>query len=76
VLLTRRPAAEWVASRVKFGQAMNLPLDRPCGLTFADASAAESGVLLDAHDELVRCVVPQRQLMQIDIFRAARGSHT
>ena len=29
VLLTRRPALEWVRSRAKFGQAMNLPVDRP-----------------------------------------------
>ena len=57
VLLTRRPALEWVHSRAKFGQAMNLPVDRPCRLSFADASTEELAQLLTLHDELVRCVV-------------------
>ena len=57
VLLTRRPALEWVRSRAKFGQAMNLPVDRPCRLSFADASTDELAQLLTLHDELVRCVV-------------------
>ena len=54
VLLTRRPALEWVRSRAKFGQAMNLPVDRPCRLSFANASTEEIAQLLTLHDELVR----------------------
>ena len=59
VLLTRRPALEWAKSRAKFGQAMNLPVDRPCRLSFADASTEELAQLLELHDELVRCCVVQ-----------------
>ena len=59
VLLTRRPALEWAKSRAKFGQAMNLPVDRPCRLSFADASIEELAQLLELHDELVRCCVVQ-----------------
>ena len=35
-------------------QAMNLPVDRPCRLSFADASTEELARLLTLHDELVR----------------------
>ena len=69
VLLTHRPAADWVRSRSSFGLKMNLPLDRPChNLSFADASAKEAGRMLTLHDDLVQCVVPKRQLIDIDVF--------
>ena len=69
VLLTHRPAADWVRSRTGFGMKMNLPLDRPChNLSFADASAREAGRMLTLHDDLVLCVVPKRQLIDIDVF--------
>ena len=80
VLLSTRPGAAWVRSRgsATFGAAMNMPIDRPCGLKLGDVSSGEAARLMTLHDELVRCVVSPLhhpgQLLEIDIFASSSNS--
>jgi len=73
VILTTRNATEWVATRIKH-HALNgfAPMQEPCGLfmqyprdTF-DVEELER--LFELQNDLVRCLVPQQQLLEINVW--------
>ena len=68
VLLTRRRADDWVRSRLtKFGPDTNAPMDRPCGLRLGSFTKSRTARLFDLHAELIKCIVPASQLLEMHI---------
>ncbi|CAE7644363.1 unnamed protein product [Symbiodinium pilosum] len=69
VILTTRPSLEWAKSRKKHGKTPP-PVLRPCGLAAVeDYSDKDLAGMLDAYNELVRCVVPPGNLLEINLFK-------
>ncbi|CAJ1338084.1 unnamed protein product [Effrenium voratum] len=70
VVLTTRPSLEWAKRRKKVHKFTPVPVLRPCGQSwmlehYRDQTLA---AMLDAYHDLVRCVVPPDNLLEIDLF--------
>jgi len=75
VILTTRPAKDWVASRTSKYRLNNgtlLPIQEPCGLTLPVALPLLGrhglATVFELHNNLVRCVVPKERIFEIDVF--------
>lgn len=73
VILTTRPPADWVKSRIKRDMDDGfVPLQEPCGLYLGYGrmkfSSEELATLFDLNNRLVRCVVPTRQLFEVNVW--------
>ena len=69
VVLTRRPADDWVRARTAKFARPHAPLDRPCGNLLAGSFRPETTArLFELHNELITCVCPPARLVDIDIF--------
>lgn len=74
VLLTTRPSAKWVPARLDHYTESEVPMESPCGLKLKDAPTGVGAALFDAHDDLVRCIVPKQDLFEVDVFtKSATG---
>mmetsp|Transcript_97623 Transcript_97623/g.173882 ORF Transcript_97623/g.173882 Transcript_97623/m.173882 type:complete len:314 (+) Transcript_97623:83-1024(+) len=66
VILSTRPAAEWVQKR-RAHSGTPAPVLNPCGAgSIGNYSDQQLEIFFDAYNELVRCVVPQENLLEID----------
>ena len=70
VVLTTRPSLEWAKRRKNVHKFTPVPVLRPCGQSwmlehYTDQTLA---AMLDAYHDLVRCVVPPDNLLEIDLF--------
>jgi hypothetical protein len=77
VILTTRPAADWVRSRRKHDKSDGfVPFQEPCGLYIGYGATvfndAELETLFDLNNELVRCLVPKKQLFEINVWTEPR----
>lgn len=75
VILTTRPAQDWVTSRTSKYRLNNgtlLPIQEPCGLTLPVALPLLGrhglATVFELHNSLVRCVVPKERIFEIDVF--------
>jgi len=73
VILTTRNSSEWLASRAKHHPAKALvPMQNPCGEYINHPATSFSGkqleTLFDMHSDLVRCLVPDNQLLEVNLF--------
>ncbi|CAE7559974.1 unnamed protein product [Symbiodinium pilosum] len=68
VVLTTRSASDWVKSRMQFDSTLAAPLHSPCGLKIAEMNLEAAARLYEAHERLVRCIVPADKLMEINVF--------
>lgn len=66
VILTRRRADDWVKSRSTF-TGINAPVDRPCGIHLDRVTPHQAAQLFDLHAELIKCIVPAPQLLEMRI---------
>lgn len=72
VILTTRPAEEWIlASSHGRKEDLAVPLQSPCGATRADVDSKVAAQLLEAHHDLVRCMVPRQNLLEIRLPNGA-----
>ena len=70
VILTVRPADAWVKSRRRKSAGVRPPVQRPCGYLLSDiASDAHAAALFTLHNQLVRCVIPRKHLLEINLVR-------
>lgn len=68
VVLTTRPSLEWAKSRRKHGNSPP-PVMRPCGLQgLKEYSDEDLASMLEAYHDLVRCVVPRKNLLELNLF--------
>jgi len=67
VFLTTRNSTDWVASRLSH-QYAPIPVQSNCGIGLHETSQSLSAQLFDLHNELVRCIVPEENLMVIDVL--------
>jgi hypothetical protein len=69
-VLTTRPALEWVAKRRKHSGNTPGPIQDACrNATLDDFPEDEDlGLVLQLHQDLVRCVVPGERLLEFDLF--------
>ena len=68
VVLTTRPSLEWAKSRRKHGNSPP-PVMRPCGLQgLKEYSDEDLAAMLEAYHDLVRCVVPRKNLLELNLF--------
>lgn len=68
VILTVRKGADWAKARLADHPHVNAPVESACGLRMTDVSPAVAAHLLEAHDALVRCIVPKTHLLEVDVF--------
>jgi len=69
VILSSRPSAEWVERRVERHSGTPPPLLNPCGSgLIGNYTNQQLEVFFDAYNELVRCVVPAENFLEIDVF--------
>eukprot|EP00928_Gymnodinium_smaydae_P050077 TRINITY_DN3368_c0_g1_i1.p1 TRINITY_DN3368_c0_g1~~TRINITY_DN3368_c0_g1_i1.p1 ORF type:complete len:623 (-),score=55.37 TRINITY_DN3368_c0_g1_i1:152-2020(-) len=74
IVLTTRPAVQWVDSRLKFFSALNVPTLSPCGVKLADVKRDVAAQLMSSYETLVRCIVPAEKLFEISLFDGAGPS--
>jgi len=67
VILTVRPGSDWVVSRQEHAGSQ-FPIQSPCGSTLQNANVTVAAQALEAHDTLVRCIVPEGKLLEINLF--------
>lgn len=70
VVLTTRRAADWVKSRMQFDRTLPVPLHSPCGMSLEEIGFDVAVRLYEAHERLVRCIVPAAKLTEINVFEA------
>ena len=68
VILTNRNAVDWVKARLQWDETMVAPLHSPCGMKLAPMSPEMAVRLYEAHNRLVRCIVPPEKLTEINVF--------
>ncbi|CAJ1433598.1 unnamed protein product [Effrenium voratum] len=70
VVLTLRESQSWVTARSGFREGLALPLQSPCGqrLDSLQVDNATAAQLFDLHTSLVRCMVPDDMLTEVDVF--------
>ncbi|CAE7335313.1 unnamed protein product [Symbiodinium sp. CCMP2456] len=69
VVLTTRPSLDWAKSRKKHANSPP-PVLRPCGLAgVKDYAETDLAAMLDSYNDLVRCVVPPGNLLEVDLFQ-------
>ena len=72
VVLTLRPAKSWVFSRQKgHGKSSGWPLQSPCGKQLPELSCEDAAKLFNLHTTLVRCMVPSKNLLEINVFESS-----
>eukprot|EP00931_Biecheleriopsis_adriatica_P071771 TRINITY_DN456_c0_g1_i1.p1 TRINITY_DN456_c0_g1~~TRINITY_DN456_c0_g1_i1.p1 ORF type:complete len:622 (+),score=69.31 TRINITY_DN456_c0_g1_i1:74-1939(+) len=71
VILTKRNSTEWVLAREEYKNFLNIPIQSPCGYRMLDVPHKVSEALYDRHSELVRCMVPSENFLELDIFRGS-----
>ena len=80
VVLTTRPAEEWVNRRIAGHSDPGglLPVDRPCGARLTLWPRNLSAALLHAYEQLVRCVTPRHRLLELCLpcMEAAPGGRS
>jgi hypothetical protein len=68
-ILTNRPAEKWVEARLKNrGGYEFAPVQEPCNQKMMNYSKQELVSLFEYHAELVRCMVPQDRLLEINVW--------
>lgn len=70
-MLTTRPTQELARKRLDKGSDLLAPLQEPCGQKLSDFSTDQLAELFALNSELVRCAVPARQLLEIDLWTAS-----
>ncbi|OLQ11291.1 hypothetical protein AK812_SmicGene4849 [Symbiodinium microadriaticum] len=68
VILTNRNAVDWVKARLQWDETMAAPLHSPCGMKLAPMTPETAKRLYEAHNRLVRCIVPAEKLTEINVF--------
>mmetsp|Transcript_89918 Transcript_89918/g.160001 ORF Transcript_89918/g.160001 Transcript_89918/m.160001 type:complete len:257 (-) Transcript_89918:42-812(-) len=67
VILTVRPGSDWVVSRQEH-IGSQLPIQSPCGSSLENANASVAAQVFEAHNALVRCMVPEGKLLEMNLF--------
>lgn len=68
-ILTTRPADMWTSARSKkISPDTYMPRERPCADHLKGKSFANISYMFSLHSELVRCVVPQDRLFEINVW--------
>lgn len=71
VILTKRPGLSWLRQRRGLFCHESWPMQEPCGKTLRSKHALKDedmAQLLVLHDELVRCIVPPENLLEINLW--------
>jgi len=72
VILTTRPAEEWIlASSHGRREDLGIPLQSPCGATHVDVDSKVAAQLWEAHHDLVRCMVPRQNFLEVRLTNGA-----
>ena len=74
VVLTLRPAKSWCFSRQKHhgnSPVNGWPLQSPCGKRLSELSCEDAAKLFNLHTTLVRCMVPSKNLLEINLFESS-----
>ena len=74
VVLTLRPAKSWCFSRQKHhgnSPVNGWPLQSPCGKRLSELSCEDAAKLFNLHTTLVRCMVPSKNLLEINVFESS-----
>eukprot|EP00928_Gymnodinium_smaydae_P026197 TRINITY_DN20639_c0_g5_i1.p1 TRINITY_DN20639_c0_g5~~TRINITY_DN20639_c0_g5_i1.p1 ORF type:complete len:645 (+),score=65.77 TRINITY_DN20639_c0_g5_i1:63-1937(+) len=74
IILTTRPALQWVDARLKYNDELNVPMLSPCGFRLADVQREVGAHLMSSYEKLVRCVVPPENLLEITVFNGTEPS--
>eukprot|EP00438_Fugacium_kawagutii_P027807 Skav220521 [mRNA] locus=scaffold6435:3307:4668:- [translate_table: standard] len=67
VILTLRNSEHWAQSRAKHHGTSPLPVQSPCSHTFSSLATKDAAQLFDLHETLVRCMVPQDHLLEVNM---------
>lgn len=67
-VLTKRNSTKWVKARYGHSGHELAALQEPCGHYMRSFTHEQNAALLDAHHNLVRCVVPKERLFEINVF--------
>jgi hypothetical protein len=69
VILSTQSAKKWIEARLKHHPLdQHLPVQSRCGAKLQDVDAGVAARMFEAHQELVRCMVPKDKLLELDVL--------
>ncbi|CAL1127959.1 unnamed protein product, partial [Cladocopium goreaui] len=74
VILTLRDSKQWALRRLKNFADAPVPVQSSCGHRLDSLSVEAAAQLFESHQKLVRCVVPPKQLLEVNVFDGALNS--